>query len=259
MCQYIGKKTSNYISNMNIFYLLICSLLNFIQFNSGATYTCDPNISCGCSIVSTTISTRIVGGEAAPNHAWSWTVSLQKDQKHRCNAVLISNQYALTAAHCVNNGILPSQLRIVAGTNYLDDTSNDVQIRQINAFSIHPLYNSKKTTYDIAVLYFSSLNLSSNSTIRLICLPTLNINPFSIGSDVTTVGWGVTSYGSQTPSTYLQQVTVEIFSPTSNNCIQGEIADKNLQICAGTIDGGKGKIISSFYIDRNHSLFFLLL
>lgn len=68
--------------NMNRLYLLVFFVSCLIQLNSTTTYTCDPNISCGCSTASTIVTACIVGGEIAPDHAWGWTVQLQVSQQY---------------------------------------------------------------------------------------------------------------------------------------------------------------------------------
>ncbi len=209
------------------------------------TYTCDPSIPCGCSTSSTTVTARIVGGEAAPDHAWGWAVSFRLYGKHRCGASLLTSDSAVTAAHCVY-GILNqlSSLSIVVGTNYLNDTSDEsMQQRSIIEISMHPLYNSTYFTNDIAILRFTSLTISSNSELAFICLPNENQDPFQTNSSLVAIGWGVTYENSHTVSNYLQQVTVLAFSSTSSDCLQSGLTNSSLQFCAGIYGGGKGKIL----------------
>jgi len=232
---------------MNRLYLCIYFLLFFIDLNSGTTYTCDPTSSCGCSTASTDVTARIIGGEAAPNHAWGWAVSLQESYGQRCGAVLISSEYAVTAAHCVS-GVAASALIILAGTNDLSDTSGVAQRRQILGFTIHPDYNSAELTNDIAILNFSPLSVPANSTVSFICLPEPDVDSFSTGSNVVAVGWGVTVENSDTPSNSLQQVTLQIVASTSPDCTSVPIYNANLQLCADVNGGGKG--MSLFKLKR---------
>jgi secreted trypsin-like serine protease len=59
----------------------------------------------GCGVRSSAVTAdadKIVGGTAAQVGDWPWQVSLQYRGDHICGGTLISNQWVLTAAHCVD-------------------------------------------------------------------------------------------------------------------------------------------------------------
>jgi secreted trypsin-like serine protease len=230
---------------MSTLLLFIGFLFSPVSFISTTTYTCDPSISCGCSAISTVVTSRIVGGELAMNNTWGWMVSLRQSGSPICGASLITSEYALTAGHCVDAGLTdPSQLSILAGTNYLYDTSSTTaQQRTVIKVTRHPNYDGYTYTNDIAILQFSPLTISSTSNIAFICLPNANQDPFQTGSNLVATGWGDTSEGSGISSDYLRQVTVPVVSSTSPNCSSLIKDNSNVEFCAGLDAGGKGKVL----------------
>ena len=44
---------------------------------------------------------RIVGGTPAKPHSWPWQVSINYDGTHVCGGTILSQNYVVTAAHCV--------------------------------------------------------------------------------------------------------------------------------------------------------------
>lgn len=45
---------------------------------------------------------RVVGGIASNPGAWPWLIALYQDGIFHCGGVILSEQWVLTAAHCVN-------------------------------------------------------------------------------------------------------------------------------------------------------------
>ncbi|CAF1579661.1 unnamed protein product [Rotaria sp. Silwood1] len=230
---------------MNKILLFICLIFSYINFTYSAIYQCDPSISCGCSAVITNVTSRIVGGETAAVHTWGWIISLQNSGNHTCGASLLTSEYAVTAASCVQDYVQDtSVLTILAGTNDLDDTSTTtIQQRSIISIITHPDYDSTTMINDIAILKFSPLDKSSNSTIAFICLPQDGIDPFQNDTALVAIGWGKTSKNDTVPSNSLQQVTIQTLSSTSTECQQAGLVNSSVQFCAGVIGGGKDTCI----------------
>lgn len=225
-----------------MFALLLLSCL--ITTCAGATYTCDRNAQCGCSVTApTSILSRIIGGEIVKSRTWGWIVSLQYYGSHRCGASLISAEYAITAAHCVDDVLgNTKQLSILAGVNNLtSSTSGTGQRRSIAAIYIHPNYDSTRLTNDIALIHFTALSIGSDSSVSFICLPSSNTDPFVPGTNLIAIGWGVTSVDNPTVSYTLQQVTLQAVASESGYCQRVYVDDPTVQFCAGVAGGGKGK------------------
>lgn len=217
-------------------FLLVC----LIHFNHGENFTCDPNLSCGCSLASISITARIVGGETAVDNAWGWAIQLLKFRSMNCGAILISNSYAITAAHCTLGITKPSDLSIIAGTNYLHNLNGAGQTRTVIEYYVHPNFVSDQHHHDIAVLRFEPL--AASSAVKFLCLPSAGVDPYTLNSNVVVAGWGALDESNRTPSPLLRQVTVRILASGSLPCQRAPITDASVQTCAGFPDGGKGMI-----------------
>ena len=60
-----------------------------------------PSGSCGAKGRGLSDLPKIVGGQQALPGEWPWQVSLMKGTFPFCGGSLVSNQYIITAAHCV--------------------------------------------------------------------------------------------------------------------------------------------------------------
>ncbi|CAF0874640.1 unnamed protein product [Adineta steineri] len=227
---------------MHVMFLFIFIFHSIINLTLAANYSCNTASTCGCSTVSTVVTSRIIGGEDAADHTWNWIVSFQSNGDHRCGATLLTSEYAVTAAHCTV-ALLPlmPNLTIVAGTNDLSDSSNTaVQQRSIINMFTHPNFIAGRYVNDIAILQFAPLNIASDFNIGFICLPQSYQDPFQTGDNLIAIGWGVTSTASGAAvSNSLQQVTVQAFSSTSADCERTGISNATVQFCAGVSGGGK--------------------
>jgi len=96
---------------------------------------------------------RIIGGAESTPDTYPWMVSLQsKDGQHFCGASLISNQWVLTAAHCVNEDNA-GDLQVVISEFDLTTKSQQEVTRSISQISYHKDYGDDN---DIAILKLSS-------------------------------------------------------------------------------------------------------
>lgn len=67
-----------------------------------ATITCR-EFECGIRPVSSKLRRRIIGGHASTFGAWPWQVALYREGDFQCGAVVIAEQWLLSAAHCFYN------------------------------------------------------------------------------------------------------------------------------------------------------------
>ncbi|XP_052007703.1 prothrombin [Xyrauchen texanus] len=143
---------------------------------------------------------RIVGGEEAEVASAPWQVMLYKrsPQELLCGASLISDEWILTAAHCIlyppwNKNFTINDILIRLGkhsrTKYERGTEKIVAIDEI---IVHPKYNWKENlNRDIALLHLKKPVTFTNE-IHPVCLPTKNIakNLMFAGYKGRVTGWG---------------------------------------------------------------------
>jgi hypothetical protein len=134
----------------------------------------------------------IVNGEPIPISETPWQISLKKDGVHDCGGSILSNEWVVTAAHCVSN-TTPSQLLVHAGSTNQTDFANG-QLVGVDQIIIHPL-NSGFYEYDIALLRLES-PLCFNDSVQSINFATdLNFS-FPSPNDGSVMamlsGWGIT-------------------------------------------------------------------
>ncbi|CAF0982602.1 unnamed protein product [Adineta steineri] len=223
-------------------YLIIFYFVIFlVEQGKSTTYECNINATCGCSS-SSTILTRIIGGENAVERSWGWIVSIRKRQSHFCGGSIFSSSFIITAAHCVHGITSLSDITILAGSSTLTPSSSNkfYQIRSISQITIHPSYATTDTyENDIALIRLSTPLDMTNGYIKPICLPTGTNSEPPDNIDMIAAGWGVTSTSQDISSQNLQQVTIKSIKSTSKDCLK-IIDNSQVQFCARILTtGGK--------------------
>ncbi|NWW41497.1 ENTK Enteropeptidase, partial [Panurus biarmicus] len=147
-------------------------------------------IACGKHLVTQNNGTRIVGGSNARIEAWPWIVSLHFNFQPICGASLVSDEWLVTAAHCVyGRQMKPSRWQAVLG---LYDQSDLAQppavVRNIDRIIINPHYMKQTKDSDIALMHLQHKVLYTDY-IQPICLPEKN-QQFLPGINCSIAGWG---------------------------------------------------------------------
>ena len=102
---------------------------------------------------------RVIGGGLASPGFFRYQVSLQIMGQHFCGGSIISETYVITAAHCPQ-GFNWSQIKVLVGT--VDLTNRSGQYIGVYTIIIHPNYNDRDLTNDIALIKLSqSLRLGT--------------------------------------------------------------------------------------------------
>ncbi|XP_071959544.1 uncharacterized protein [Antedon mediterranea] len=175
---------------------------------------------------------RIVGGQDSLPGEWPWISSLlYSGGNHECAASIINDQWAITAAHCID-----FIYTFVTGITLLDDTSSVFRISgEFSTIVVHPNYDESVYDNDIALLKLDS-SIEFNQFIQPICFGDKEYPP---GTSCTVAGWGYLSENDYTLSNELQDVDVSLL--TNDDC--GELLNSyNIitenMICAGDLAGG---------------------
>ncbi|KAK3593586.1 hypothetical protein CHS0354_018682 [Potamilus streckersoni] len=157
--------------------------------------TCMPK-ECGRRKVEI-LTPLIAGGSIAPKGKWPWVVSLSHMGKDICGGSLISNQWVLTAAHCIlqdqyDYSKVPYNFEVLLGTNdrsrVPQSTAQRIQVKRV---FLHPNTTrtmTGSTDWDTALLYLSK-PVEFTDYIQPLCLPDAN-NVYSASSVCYLAGWG---------------------------------------------------------------------
>ncbi|XP_054877284.1 transmembrane protease serine 9-like [Poeciliopsis prolifica] len=177
---------------------------------------------------------RIVGGQDTFPGRWPWQVSIQGENGHYCGGSLITDQWVLTAAHCIGSDILTSRVHLGA-YNLTQSNPNEVTrgIAQVNK---HLDYNPNTYDNDIALLKLSA-RVNFTDYIQPVCLASHN-STFHEGTHSWVTGFG--SLGNEMFPDILQEVEIPIVGNNKCSCYNQDFAaiTENM-MCAGLDEGGK--------------------
>ncbi|XP_031329132.1 serine proteinase stubble isoform X2 [Photinus pyralis] len=186
---------------------------------------------------------RIVGGERSTFGKWPWQISLRQWRTstylHKCGAALLNENWAITAAHCVDN-VPPSDLLLRLGEHDLSTDSEPYihQERRVQIVAAHPQFDPRTFEYDLALLrFYEPVQFQPN--IIPVCVPNTDEN--FVGRTAYVTGWGRLYEDGPLPSV-LQQVAVPVINNTVCESMYrsaGYIEHiPHIFICAGWRKGG---------------------
>jgi secreted trypsin-like serine protease len=207
---------------------------------------------------------RIVGGEDAVEHSWPFLVSLRiKSSKsiHNCGGTLISDQFVLTAAHCLIIYFGLAEKLNVAITNMFSLIEVHVGINEHNkdpayltsehVFDIENIiwhedlfFGEHVHLHDIALIKLKRKVNLNRPEVNVVCLPNKQHLEKDLENDekVVAVGWG--SYAEEYDYVAyvrdgVQQAVFTVKDPNDPLCNSGIIGqqwDKNVIVCADGIE-----------------------
>ena len=189
-------------------------------------------------------SDRILGGNRTTLAANPWQVALvwsgSRDNMRAqfCGGVILSNEWVLTAGHCVSKDKGTDAIEVLSGTDSLEN--GGVRSRVVQ-YIVHPDFRKPESgiehNADIALL---KIDLTGpRLTGSAIGSPVSSDSDVAVGAKILVTGWGVTERRYQ-PTRYLQAVEIPYVTNAICNAAKsydGRISENML--CAGEEVGGK--------------------
>ncbi|XP_049816063.1 trypsin alpha-like [Schistocerca nitens] len=168
---------------------------------------------------------RIIGGTETTITEYPWQLSLLLEGSHRCGASIISSNWALTAAHCID-GVQASLLTVRAGSTYRNSGGTVLDVAQAIK---NRLYYRPAADYDIAVVQPAE-SFPLGSDVQPVGLPDAGYDPPN-GLAVTVTGWGLIASGGSNANALLK---VDISVVDRSTCQEnfGSLVTKRM-VCAG--------------------------
>ncbi|KAG7227830.1 hypothetical protein INR49_013624 [Caranx melampygus] len=183
------------------------------------------------------LNTRIVGGENATARSWPWQVSIHYLVSHICGGTLINNQWVLTAAHCIPEGLANRWILYLGRETQSGPNVNEVN-RTVSQIIIHPDYNNTLLNNDIALMKLST-PVSFTEYIRPICLAS-NSSQFYNSTPCWATGWGKLGKDEPLPDR-LQEVQIPVIGNNECSCNYLPVEEAKItgnMICAGQENRG---------------------
>ncbi|XP_015436876.1 PREDICTED: venom serine protease 34-like [Dufourea novaeangliae] len=176
---------------------------------------------------------RIVGGTATGINEFPMMAGLVdiKSREPFCGGTIISNQYILTAGHCIANRNVSELVVLVGDHDYTTGAdTNASKVFLVRQKIVHPNYVFGGQQNDIGILEIAGW-ITYNNQVGPVCLPFQHSPDTFGGSLVQALGWGSLEYGGG-PSTVLQKVTLNV--ETNLACRKNYPEVSNNQICTYT-------------------------
>ncbi|KAM9328522.1 uncharacterized protein KZ484_019919 [Pholidichthys leucotaenia] len=200
--------------------------------------TCLPedNVPCGRPLLHFT--PRVVNGKICPKGHCPWQALLNEQTTFKCGAIILTDQWVLTAAHCVWEK--PTTIfYVIVGEHDLEDDEKTEQRRRVVKVLIHEGYNESSSDSDLALLKLHR-PIKLGRYVVPICLPARNstfIRTLAGIRHATVSGWGRLAQ-SGSPARFLQRLELPRVPLQECRRHTGLNITRNM-LCAGLKGGGQ--------------------
>ncbi|XP_073459873.1 chymotrypsin-C-like, partial [Aquarana catesbeiana] len=189
--------------------------------------------SCGVPAVPPSVA-RVVNGVDVRPHSWPWQISLQYQGSsgnwgHTCGGTLISENWVLTAAHCISSS---RTYRVYLGKHSLQTADEEGSVAiSTEKIIVHEKWNSFLIVNDIALIKLSQ-PAPVNEIIQPACLPpTGALLAHDSNSFVT--GWGRLYTGGPIADNLQQALLPVVDHATCSKSDWWGRQVKDTMVCAG--------------------------
>ncbi|XP_070813793.1 coagulation factor VII [Chaetodon trifascialis] len=181
---------------------------------------------------------RVISGEICPKGHCPWQALLTENHNYSCGAIVLSDQWILTAAHCVvknPNGVF----HVTVGEHDLHVVEGSEQKRRVVKVIIHRGYNKSSSDTDLAMLKLHRAVKLGNYVVP-ICLPAQNSTfsrTLATIRQSTVSGWGrLSQFGP--PARFLQRLVLPRV-PLQECRLHTNLNITKNMLCAGLRSGGR--------------------
>ncbi|XP_061572211.1 coagulation factor VII [Cololabis saira] len=200
--------------------------------------SCLPREAVVCGRTLMHFAPRVVNGQICPKGHCPWQALLTEHNVFTCGAIVLSEDWVLTAAHCV--WLKPIAIfHVTVGKHDLKETEKTEQRRRVLQVIVHDDYNHSTSDCDLALLRLHR-PVKLGRYVVPICLPARNstfIRTLATVRHSMVSGWGrLVQFGA--PARFLQRLVLPRV-PLQECRLHTKLNITTNMMCAGKRSGGE--------------------